>query len=66
MADEPKNQTQTQNPDGKTDIAPRCDEASGGGGSATDTRDRGRPGGSPADESDCKPISQLTPTGKSP
>lgn len=66
MADEPKSPTQTPNPDGKTNIAPLCDEASGGGGSAPDTRDRGMPGGSPADESDCDPISQPTSSGKSP
>lgn len=53
---------QPQNPasNRKTDVAPLCDEASGGGGSAPDTRDRGMPGGSPADERDCDPIARPT------
>ncbi len=43
---------------GRTDIRPLCDEASGGGGSSPDTRDRGMPGGSPAGprQDGCRPI----------
>lgn len=39
--------------------APNCDEFSGGGGSATDTRHRGLPGNK---EGDCAPVGHdLTP-----
>ncbi|WP_029007742.1 hypothetical protein [Azospirillum halopraeferens] len=41
---------------------PLCDELSGGGGSATDTRTRGQPGGSPGGaEKDCDPIAAGRP-----
>lgn len=41
-------------PDRRGKDTPFCDEFSGGGGSAPDTRDRGLPGGSR--EGDCDPI----------
>lgn len=46
---------ETPRRDGRNAETPFCDEFSGGGGSATDTRDRGMPGGSRR-EGDCTPI----------
>lgn len=57
--DQPKDQTETPAKDQparqRTADTPFCDEFSGGGGSATDTRDRGLPGGIRR-EGDCTPI----------
>ncbi|AWK87546.1 hypothetical protein [Azospirillum thermophilum] len=46
-------------PDRRGRDTPFCDEFSGGGGSAPDTRDRGLPGGSR--EGDCDPLGRGEP-----
>ncbi|HEY0833612.1 MAG TPA: hypothetical protein VGE72_06835 [Azospirillum sp.] len=64
MSTKPQQQPDTgRDPNAGPAQAPGCDEASGGGGSATDTRHRGLPGDK---EGNCDPIGNDLPDSEKP